>query len=191
MSRVQTTAAQPPSPLQASLPSQELVDRYLSHVRVQKRLAARTQTLYAQDLLKLQQSAAQAGLLLEQVTPPDVRRWVAQMHARGRSGRGIALILSGWRGFYVWLGRQGLLAHNPVQGVRAPKAPKPLPKALGVDEAVQLASFRQEEEPGEQAGLDVRDHCLTELLYGCGLRIAVLAGLDVPASAQARARPPR
>jgi integrase/recombinase XerC len=58
MSRVQTTAAQPPSPLQASLPSQELVDRYLSHVRVQKRLAARTQTLYAQDLLKLQQSAA-------------------------------------------------------------------------------------------------------------------------------------
>ena len=186
MSRVQATAAQPPSPLQASLPSQELVDRYLSHVRVQKRLAARTQTLYAQDLLKLQQSAAQAGLLLEQVTPPDVRRWVAQMHARGRSGRGIALILSGWRGFYVWLGRQGLLAHNPVQGVRAPKAPKPLPKALGVDEAVQLASFRQEEEPGEQAGLDVRDHCLTELLYGCGLRIAELAGLDVQASAQAR-----
>ena len=186
MSRVQATAAQPPSPLQASLPSQELVDRYLSHVRVQKRLAARTQTLYAQDLLKLQQSAAQAGLLLEQVTPPDVRRWVAQMHARGRSGRGIALILSGWRGFYVWLGRQGLLAHNPVQGVRAPKAPKPLPKALGVDEAVQLASFRQEEEPGQQAGLDVRDHCLTELLYGCGLRIAELAGLDVQASAQAR-----
>ena len=189
MSRVQTTAAQPPSPLQASLPSQELVDRYLSHVRVQKRLAARTQTLYVQDLLKLQQSAAQAGLLLEQVTPSDVRRWVAQMHARGRSGRGIALILSGWRGFYVWLGRQGLLAHNPVQGVRAPKAPKPLPKALGVDEAVQLASFRQKGEPGEQgqqAGLDVRDHCLTELLYGCGLRIAELAGLDVQASAQAR-----
>jgi integrase/recombinase XerC len=189
MSRVQAAAAQPPSPLRLPRPSQELVDRYLSHVRVQKRLAERTQALYTQDLLKLQRLAATAGLTLEQVTTPDVRRWVAQMHARGRSGRGIALILSGWRGFYVWLGRQGLLAHNPVEGVRAPKAPKPLPKALGVEEAVQLASFRQEGEPGEpgeRADLDVRDHCLTELLYSCGLRIAELAGLDVQASAQAR-----
>ena len=174
MSCVQVSAAQP---------SQALVDAYLSHVRVQKRLAARTQALYAQDLLKLQQFAAQAKISLEQVTTPDVRRWVAQMHGRGRSGRGIALILSGWRGFYAWLGLQGALPHNPVQGVRAPKAPKPLPKALGVDEAVQLASFRQ---GGDRTDLDVRDHCLTELLYGCGLRIAELAGLDAQASAQAR-----
>ena len=72
-----------------------------------------------------------------------IRRWVAQMHSGGRSGRGIALIMSGWRGFYTWLGRQGLVASNPVQDVRAPKAPKPLPKALGVDEAVQLADFRE------------------------------------------------
>ena len=186
MSRVQTAAAQSPMASAPPLPSQEQVDHYLSHVRVQKRLAERTQALYAQDLLKLQQLAAQVGLTLEQVTAPDVRRWVAQMHARGRSGRGIALILSGWRGFYVWLGRQGLLAHNPVQGVRAPKSPKPLPKALGVDEAVQLASFRQDGEEGERADLDVRDHCLTELLYGCGLRIAELAGLDAQASALAR-----
>ena len=101
------------------------------------------------------------------------------------SGRGIALILSGWRGFYTWLGREGLIASNPVQDVRAPKAPKPLPKALSVDEAVQLASF--EAVPDESApGLEARDHCITELLYGCGLRIGELVGLDVRAGAAAR-----
>ncbi|MCE2880211.1 MAG: site-specific integrase, partial [Comamonadaceae bacterium] len=115
-----------PAPVtRRALPSEDLVDRYLAYVRVQKRLAERTQALYAQDLLKLQNLAAQAGVSLEQVTTPDLRRWVAQMHGRGRSGRGIALILSGWRGFYAWLGREGRVASNPVQDVRAPKAAKP------------------------------------------------------------------
>jgi integrase/recombinase XerC len=108
-----------------------------------------------------------------------------QMHGAGRSGRGIALILSGWRGFYTWLGREGLIASNPVQDVRAPKAPKPLPKALSVDEAVQLAGY--EAVPDESAaGQEARDHCITELLYGCGLRIGELVGLDVRAGPAAR-----
>jgi integrase/recombinase XerC len=163
--------------------SQELVARYLTYVRVQKRLAERTQTLYALDLQKLQALAQEAATPLVAVGPHHLRRWVAQMHSRGRSGRGIALILSGWRGFYAWLGREGLVASNPVVDVRAPKAPKPLPKALGVEEAVQLAAFEDEDSSPE---LEARDHCMTELLYGCGLRIGEVAGLDVQASAQAR-----
>ena len=118
-----------------------LVERYLEHVRVEKRLAQRTVELYALDLQKLADNAAKAGVALTQVQNAHVRRWVAQMHGAGRSGRGIALILSGWRGFYAWLGREGLVRSNPVVDVRAPKAPKPLPKALGVDDAVQFAEF--------------------------------------------------
>ncbi|MEI7784678.1 MAG: tyrosine recombinase XerC [Betaproteobacteria bacterium] len=174
---------EPATAAEAARPAQALVDRYLAHVRVQKRLAERTVALYTQDLLKLQQWAEQAGVALEQVNSHQVRRWVAQMHSRGRSARGIALILSGWRGFYSWLGREALVASNPVQGVRAPKAAKPLPKALGVEEAVQLAGFESESAAPD---LDARDHCLTELLYGCGLRIGEVAGLDLRASAQAR-----
>src|SRR3982751_3275310 len=121
-----------------------LVERYLEHVRVEKRLAGRTVELYALDLQKLQENATAAGIDLLRVQNAHVRRWVAQMHGAGRSGRGIALILSGWRGFYVWLGRQQLVASNPVQDVRAPKSPKPLPKALGVDDSVQLADYAGE-----------------------------------------------
>jgi len=111
-----------------------------------------------------------------------VRRWVVQMHSGGRSGRGIALILSGWRGFYHWLARENLIAHNPVEGVRAPKVSKPLPKALGVDEAVQLAEHSEE---ADDPWLEARDVAMVELLYGCGLRVTELTGLDVVASSEA------
>ena len=160
-----------------------LVQAYLNHVRVEKRLADRTVTLYTLDLEKLTAQAHEARVALTAVQNPHIRRWVAQMHGAGRSARGIALVLSGWRGFYVWLGRQGLIDHNPVQDVRAPKAGKPLPKALGVDESVRLASHHEE---ADDPALEARDACLTELLYGCGLRIGELVGLDAMASGHAR-----
>ena len=160
-----------------------LVERYLAHVRVEKRLAQRTVELYTLDLEKLTAYAAQANVELLAVQNSHIRRWVAQMHSGGRSGRGIALILSGWRGFYVWLGRQGLVASNPVQDVRAPKSGKPLPKALSVDQAVQLASFSSE---GSNPWLEARDAAMVELLYGAGLRVGELTGLDAVASPGAR-----
>jgi len=160
-----------------------LIERYLTHVRVEKRLASRTVTLYTIDLLKLVEFANQGELTLTQVQNHHVRRWVAQMHAGGRSGRGIALILSGWRGFYAWLGREGLVGANPVQDVRAPKAGKPLPKALGVDQAMQLADYK---DSPDSPWLAARDSAMVELLYGSGLRVGELIGLDVAASTQAR-----
>ncbi len=160
-----------------------LTERYLEHVRVEKRLAQRTVALYSLDLQKLVAYAAQAKVELPAVQNSHIRRWVAQMHGGGRGGRGIALILSGWRGFYRWLGRQGLVASNPVQDVRAPKAGKPLPKALSVDQAVQLASFQGD---GMDPWLEARDAAIVELLYGAGLRVGELSGLDLLAGAGAR-----
>jgi integrase/recombinase XerC len=164
-------------------PDAGLIERYLEHVRVEKRLAERTVALYALDLEKLAANATQAGVPLLQVQNIHIRRWVAQMHGGGRSGRGIALILSGWRGFYVWLGRQGLVQSNPVQDVRAPKAPKPLPKALSVDDSVQLASYQSED---NDPWLEARDVAMVELLYGCGLRVGEMVGLDAVPSSSAR-----
>ena len=158
------------------------VEAYLAYVRVEKRLAERTVTLYTLDLQKLSALAQQAQLPLLAVKNTHIRRWVAQMHGKGRSGRGIALILSGWRGFYTWLGREGAVSINPVLDVRAPKAAKPLPKALGVDDAVQLAEFASDDDPW----LALRDSAIVELLYGSGLRVGEMVGLDALASSQAR-----
>ena len=161
------------------MPMDPLAERYLEHVRFEKRLAERTAALYTLDLEKLKGFAESANVNLLQVQNTHIRRFVAQMHGAGRSGRGIALILSGWRGFYTWLGREGLITSNPVQGVRAPRVAKPLPKALGVDEAMQLADHT---EAGDDPWLEARDAAMVELFYGCGLRVAELTGLDVVAS---------
>ena len=135
------------------------VTRYLEYVRVEKRLADRTCTLYSLDLARLIRMADQADVPLLALQPAHVRRFIAQMHAGGRSSRGIALILSGWRSFFTWAGRQGLVASNPVQGVRGPKASKPLPKALGVDDAVRLAEFQS---TGADPWLEARDAAMVD-----------------------------
>lgn len=179
-------AKAPASALSTPLPPpapDPLAERYLEHVRVAKRLAPRTVDLYAGDLQRLAAHAREAGVELLRVQPAHVRRWIAQMHGGGRSGRGIALILSGWRGFYTWLGREGLVPANPVTGVRAPKSPRPLPKALSVDDSVQLAAFR---DASADPWTEARDVAMVELLYGCGLRVGELVGLDIAASAIAR-----
>ncbi|MCT9810323.1 tyrosine recombinase XerC [Acidovorax sp. Be4] len=152
------------------------VQAYLDYVRVEKRLAERTHTLYTLDLCKLLEFAQAAQTPLLALQPAHIRRFAAQMHSSGRSARGIALILSGWRGFFQWAARQALVPLNPVEGVRGPRAPKPLPKALAVEDALQLADHANAE---ADPWLEARDAAITELLYSSGLRVGELVGLDV------------
>ncbi|HSV61184.1 MAG TPA: tyrosine recombinase XerC [Variovorax sp.] len=158
------------------------IDKYLEHVRVERRLAARTVELYAIHLATLADNVAAAGLELERVQSAHIRRWMAQLHGAGHAPRGIALVLSCWRSFYRWLGHQGQIASNPVQDVHAPKAGRPLPKALAVDDAVRLAELH---DPEADPWTEARDRALVELLYGCGLRVSELVGLDLHASKEA------
>jgi len=155
------------------------IRRHLVHLQVERRLAERSLVLYADAFERLQRGANTAPVDLRAVQPHHIRRWAGQMHAQGLAPRSIALVLSAWRGLYRWLGREGLVALNPVEGVRAPKSAKPLPKALSVDHAVALADSVDDE--GAMPALGCRDQCMVELLYGCGLRVGELVGLDVRA----------
>jgi integrase/recombinase XerC len=166
-----------------SAPLPELLQRYLTHARVQRRLAPRSLVLYEDALRRLQALAERDGVDLLQLQTAQVRRWLAQQHAQGLGPRSLALMLSAWRGLYRWLGGERLVSHNPVDGLRAPKAAKPLPKALSADDAVQLAEFSAE---AADPLIEARDACIVELLYGCGLRVAELVDLDARASATAR-----
>jgi integrase/recombinase XerC len=138
--------------------------------------------MYTDALGWLQASAAAAGLAPERAEPHHIRGFMAQLRGRGLGPRSIAIALAAWRGLYRWWGRHGVVAANPVDGLRGPKAPKPLPKALSVEQAVQLADA--EPEQGDPLLL-ARDAAIVELLYGSGLRVAELTGLDLVASASA------
>ena len=152
-------------------------DAYLAELRVQRRLAPRTLTLYAAALQRLADGAEHLGLALDALQPRHTRQWLAELHAGGLAPRSLALTLSAWRGWYRWLAAQRRIEHDPLAGVRAPRVGRPLPKALGVDDAVGLAEAPLAGSPVQQA----RDRALIELLYGTGLRVGELVGLDLRA----------
>jgi integrase/recombinase XerC len=163
-------------------PLPEAAQAWLRHLEVERRLAQRTREMYADALRRLVAHARSDGIALESAQPHHVRTWLAREHRTGLSPRSLALMLSGWRGLYRWWGEQGGIALNPVDGVRAPRQAKPLPKALSVDHAVALAEHRRTD--GDPR-LAARDHAIVELLYGCGLRVGELVGLDLRAGRDA------
>ncbi|MBL8483264.1 MAG: tyrosine recombinase XerC [Rhodocyclaceae bacterium] len=148
----------------------QAVAAYLNYLGTQRRAAELTLSAYGRDLATLVELAG--DLAPQQVSTALLRRGLMRMHARGLSGRSIARRLSAWRGLYAWLGRQGQVENNPVRGLRAPKAPRRLPKALSADQAAGLL------DAGPEDLLELRDRAMFELFYGSGLRLAELARLD-------------
>ena len=146
-----------------------LVRGFLSHLIRERRLSAHTAEGYGHDarvLLELAQDAALQDLQVQQI-----RRFIAQLHARGLGGKSLARMLSAWRGFYNYLVRDHGFAHNPCIGLRPPRSSKSLPKALSPDEATRLVTL-----PGDDP-LAVRDRAIFELLYSSGLRLSELIAL--------------
>lgn len=148
--------------------------RYLGELLTQRQLSPHTIAAYRRDLAELAQLAGHTDW--PRLNHADMRRFAARLHAAGQNPRSIARKLSGWRGFYQWLSLQVALPANPVDGVRAPRRAKSLPKALAVDDAVQLleANRRGHPEPDELC-----NRAMFELLYSSGLRVSELAGLDL------------
>ena len=153
----------------------DLGTAWLETLEHQRRLSGHTLANYSRAvgvLLRLKDKTA-----LRDLDAAQIRRYVAQLHGAGLSGRTLALTLSAWRGLYRWLARHRGFTANPVQGVRAPKAPRHLPKALSVEQAQQLLE-------GSPAGAapdspeGARDRAMFELLYSSGLRLAELIALD-------------
>ena len=153
----------------------DAVTKYLAELAEQRRLSQHTVSNYRRDLEKLIAAAGETPLTGLQTH--QIRRFVAQMHGKGLSGRSLARILSAWRGFFAWLGEHDALPANPCEGVRSPKSPRLLPKALSVDETARLLEPVEEDDPV----LAARDTAIFELFYSSGLRLAELAALDCDA----------
>ena len=187
--------AAPPSPASSagstacSTAGRDWIADYLAHLRHGRQLSNNTTAAYGRDLLELRTLAD--GRDWTDIDHFLVRRLTSKLHARELDPRSIARKLSSWRGFYDWLGTQTTLSANPVQGVRAPKRAKTLPRALSVDDAVQLvapAHIKLRAGTGEGQGAEPAELCnraMFELLYSSGLRVSELAGLDATPSKDA------
>lgn len=136
-----------------------------------------TRAAYARDLAAFASFLDAAGVTRwNEVDSTHVRRFVADRHRDGAHARTLARQLSALRALFRCLRERGLAVDDPTATVRPPKAPRPLPRALDVD---QVAALLTPAAPGAEDVLSLRDHAMWELLYSAGLRVSELCGLDL------------
>jgi integrase/recombinase XerC len=150
------------------------MEQWLAHLQANRRYSDHTLAAYRQDLRHL--IACHAGTALEQYAESHIRQAIARLHSQGLKPRSLARALAAWRGFYQWWAPGAGMESNPAAGIRAPKAPRSLPKALSVEQAQVLLD--RPGLPAPATPMECRDQAMFEILYSSGLRLAELVSLD-------------
>jgi integrase/recombinase XerD len=149
-----------------------LVDAYLSHLAVERRLSPNTVESYARDLSQLQEFAAGLERPVEDLDRRGLEALVRQLMGEGRSPASVARGVACFRGFYRFLVVSGHRTVNPAEDLQAPRAWKTLPKFLSVEDVDKLLAA-----PDVSTARGLRDRALIEVLYATGLRVSELIGL--------------
>ncbi|MDP9223611.1 MAG: tyrosine recombinase [Actinomycetota bacterium] len=153
----------------------EAAGSFLRSARVERDLSPHTLVAYARDLDQFARWAERSHV--SDVTAVDrklLRRYVSFLGERHLARRSIARKASAIRAFLKWASRQGMIAGDPGLGLSVPKLDHPLPKVLKEDDASALCEL-----PPLDSAIGIRDRAVLELLYGSGLRVAELCGLDI------------
>ena len=149
-----------------------LIEAYLGHLTVERRVSPHTVDAYRRDLSQLAESAAGLERSVESLDRRALEEIVRHLMGEGRSPRSVARAVACYRGFYRFLVVSGRRRDNPADDLRAPRAWKPLPKFLSMDEVDRLL-----ESPDTTQPRGVRDRALIELLYATGLRVSEMVNL--------------
>jgi tyrosine recombinase XerC len=165
-------------------PASPAAGAFLDHLRLERRLAANTVEAYRRDLGLLARFLARQGIDLQDATYPMLRRFLAQQHTLGYARSSIARRVSAIRAFFRWAERTGLIAADPALELGSPKVVTRLPTVLRPREAAALAEAPAEPPDGApddaaEVAAQLRDRAVLELLYGSGLRVGEVAGLNV------------
>jgi integrase/recombinase XerD len=149
-----------------------LIESYLTHLTVERRLAANSVDSYGRDLALLGAYAAGKRVQLDQLTRSDLEGLVRDLMSEGRSPRSVARAVACFRGFYRFLVVDGRLKASPADDLRPPRAWKVLPRYLSVEEVDRLIG-----QPDTTTARGLRDRALIELLYATGMRVSELLSL--------------
>lgn len=148
------------------------LDAYLTHLTVERRLAANSIESYARDLNGLAEFSAGRGKAVDGLSRQDLEALVRDQMSEGRSPRSVARAVACYRGFYRFLMVDGRLRVNPAEDLHPPRAWKVLPRYLSVEDVDRLIT-----QPDVATPRGLRDRALIELLYATGMRVSELVSL--------------
>jgi integrase/recombinase XerD len=149
-----------------------VIDAYLDHLRVERRLADHTLESYARDLSALAAYAAGAGRAVESLERPALEAFVREQRTRGLSPRSVARLVAAVRGLFRFLVLDRRLESSPAGDLRPPRAWPALPTCLSIEDVDALIA-----QPDVATSLGLRDRAMIELLYATGLRVTELVSI--------------
>ena len=147
---------------------------YLVYLRIEKGLAENTAAAYGDDVDKLTGFLADQGIAVERATTDDLDHFVAALHDLGIGPRSVARIISGIKSFYKYLRLEGFTDDTPTSLLDSPRLGRHLPEVLTLDEIDAMVGCIDMSAP---EGL--RNRAIIETMYGCGLRVSELVGLQM------------
>ncbi|MCE0491654.1 tyrosine recombinase XerC [Pantoea sp. Mb-10] len=149
------------------------VDGFLRYVKVERQLSPLTQKNYTRQLHAIVALADEMHIVSwAQLEPAQVRQLAARSRRGGLQASSLALRMSALRSFLDWQVSQGMISANPAKGIATPRNARHLPKNMDVDEVNQLLEIDLSDP------LAVRDRAMLETMYGGGLRLSELVGMD-------------
>lgn len=148
---------------------------YLDYLAVERGLARNTIAAYRRDLTTYCSYLERAGVeSFEGVNRQIIEGFVGDRRDGGYSDASVERAVAAVKGLHAFLVRDGIVAQNPTAALRLPKKAERLPECLSVGD---VSALLDQDFPEGEMGL--RDHAILEVLYGCGLRVSELVGLDV------------
>ena len=153
------------------------VSSFLSYLKIESQASAHTLRSYEDDLLvfcRFLEETVGEGADPTEADSARLRRYSAWLNSQGYAATTIARRLASLRSFFRYLRRQGTVAADPASGLRNPKQPQRLPRLLGIDDVIRLLDAIPVDDP-----LGFRDRAMLETLYGGGLRVSELVGLNL------------
>ncbi|KJS16873.1 MAG: recombinase XerC [Peptococcaceae bacterium BRH_c4b] len=155
------------------------IDNFLFYLDTEKNASPHTVENYHRDLMQgLDFFATELGKQDINLHPMDIRlglirSFLADLRVRGLAKSSVSRKIAAWRSFFRYLGREGIIDRNPMRGLSPLKPDRRLPKFLYQDVCNVLMEM-----PEKEKALGLRDGAMLEILYGAGLRVSELVGLD-------------
>lgn len=151
----------------------KLIEQFELYLKNELRLSIHTLKAYISDIRGLQDFCRANNITFLKIKNTELTSYTRRLYSRGLSAKSITRKISSFKSFFQYLVKHDVLRSNPCSGIKAPKAPKSLPKTLNVDEISRLLNVKLTNHT------KIRDHAIFELIYSSGLRVSEVVGLNI------------